>query len=256
MANFTDPIRAAFGRYMGAYYDQVVADTPALTEFASRGFSKSVVWAPGRMVDQVEKMLAAWRRNDTSGSSQPTPLLPVMIAAMSKDYTPAPLDYAVPLGNSVPVMIPGDTKERVFRMRVMPCEVKVQIAIFAQEQSTARSLAMQLHLFACAIENRRFFASYPLVGVNEPWPVVLERPEVSAVNPPTDIENISILVADIMLLATVPLLEGPKTGQPNDGKGTGSPDDPNGYLVVVRNELTTGPNPNWTPDKTWNVGQP
>jgi hypothetical protein len=256
MSNFTDPIKAAFGRYMGDYYSQLIADTPALREFAGRGLAKSIVWAPGRMVDQVEEMMTAWRRNDTSAATQPTPFVPIMIAAMAKDYTPAPDSYAVPQANYVDVMVPGDPLQRAFKMRAVMAHVRTQIAIIATEESTARSLAMQLHVFACASVNRRFHANYPLVGVNEPWPVTLETPDILAVNTPNDAKNLTILVADIMLLATVPMLSAPKGSEPHDNKGAGTAGDPHGYLVVTRGDISNGVYPGMSPAKTWTVGGP
>lgn len=256
MANFTDPIKSAFGRYLEAFYDQLVADTPALAEYVARGFAKSAVWAPGRMVDQVEDMLAAWRKNDTTGAARAAPYLPIMIAAMAKDYIPAPSDFIRPLADAVDVMLPDDPKGRVFQMRAVSADVRCQIAIAAPEDSTARSIAMQLNLFAQALENRRFYATYRLVGLNELWPVVLELPDLQAINNPSDVKNLTLLTVDIQMRATIPLLSMPKGAAPNDGKGDGTADDPNGYLVVVRADGTTAPNAE-APDPThWTVGGP
>ena len=57
MANFTTPIRVAFGRYLQGFHRMLIADTPALAEYAARPFAKAAVWAPGRMVDQVDDMM-------------------------------------------------------------------------------------------------------------------------------------------------------------------------------------------------------
>lgn len=256
MANFTDPIKAAFGRYLQAFYDQLVADTPALAEYAARGFSKSAVWAPGRMVDQVEDMLAAWRKNDTSGSARATPYLPILIVAMAKDYVPAPSEFGRPLADAVDVMLPDDAKQRVFRMRAVTADVRCQIAVCAPEDSTARSLAMQLNLFAQALGNRRFFASYRLLGHDEMWPVVIELPDLQAINNPSEVKNMTILTVDIQMRATIPLLSHPKAGAPNDGKGAGTEDDPSGYLVVVQSDGATAPMPALVLPSNWAVGAP
>lgn len=253
MANFTDPIKAAFGRYLQSFYGQLVADTPALAEYAARGFAKSAVWAPGRMVDQVEDMLASWRKNDTAGAARATPYLPVMIVAMAKDYVPAPSDYARPLADAVDVMIPGDAKQRVFRMRAVTADIRCQVAICAPEESTARSIAMQLSLFAQSLENRRFNALYRLVGLDEGWPVVLELPDLQAISNPSEVKNLTVLTVDIQMRATVPLLTAPAGAAPNDGKGSGSLDDPSGYLVVKRADGTTAPTPQANAS-TWTRG--
>ena len=254
MANFTDPIKAAFGRYLEKFYNQLVADTPALAEYAARGFAKSAVWAPGRMVDQVEDMLVAWRKNDTSGSARATPYLPVIIAAMSKDYIPAPADFSRPLADAVDVMLPNDPKGRVFLMRSVSADIRAQIAIFAPEDATARSIAMQLNLFTQSLENRRFSAVFKLLGLDERWPVVLELPDLQAINNPSDVKNLTILTVDIQMRATIPLLSYPKGTAPNDGKGSGTPDDPNGYLVVEQADGMTAPTAQAMPGQ-WTVSE-
>lgn len=232
--SFTDPIKAAFGRYLGRFHAQLLADTPAMREFVSRGLSKSVVWAPGRMVDQATDMLEAWRKNDTSGTAQGTPKLPVMIAAISKDFMPSPGEYTRGLSDAfLPVMIPGDAKNRVFYMRAVVADIRAQVAIFAPEESTARSIAMQLHLFASAMPNRRFDAIYRLSGVSDAWPVVLELPDLNAVAAPTEVKNLTILTVDISMRATIPMLVKPEAGQ-GDGQGSGTEDDPDGFLVVTQ----------------------
>lgn len=254
MANFTTPVKEAFGRYLERFYVQLVADTPAMSEFTARGFSKSAVWAPGRMVDQVEEMLESWRKNDTSQAARATPYLPIIIAAMAKDYMPAPPDFSRQLADPVFVTIPGDTKNRVFSMRAVVCEIRTQVAICAPEEATARSLAMQLQLFCSAMGNRRFYANYLLAGFNEPWPVVFEMPEIMAVNAPNEQKNLTILTVDFTMRATVPLLKHPKlTDADSDNKGTHEVTDPDGYLTSMQADIssypdyTTGATPeSWT----------
>lgn len=234
MAGFVEPIKAAFGAYMARFHAQLIADTPSMVEFSARKFSESVVWAPGRMIDQVEDMLSTWRKNDTSQQAQARTRLPVMIAAMSKDFMPAPTDYVRGLSDSfLPVTIPGDTKNRVFYMRGVVADIRTQVAIFAPEEGTARSLAMQLHLFASALPNRRFYSTYTLAGMPDKWPVVLELPDLNAVASPTDVKNLTVMTVDIQLRATVPMLVKPAPGSVHaDGKGSGTDADPDGFLVV------------------------
>lgn len=254
MANFTTPIKEAFGRYLERFYGDLVTDTPAMTEFAARGFSKSAVWAPGRMIDQVEEMLAAWRKNDTSQANRATPYLPVMITAMSKDYIPAPPDFSRQLADPIFVTIPADTKNRVFSMRAVVCEIRAQVVICAPEEATARSLAMQLQLFSSAFGNRRFYANYVLAGFSEPWPVVFEIPELMAVNAPNDQKNLTILTVDFTMRATVPLLKHPKlTDSDSDDQGTEEVVDPDGYLTVAQVDIKAYPDSLIATPEEWSV---
>lgn len=255
MSNFTDPIKDAFGRYLGRFYSNtLVADTPAIAEFRSRGFAKSAVWAPGRMVDQVEEMISSWRKNDNSGTDRPTAYLPVVIAAMAKDYIPAPVDYAHPIANPVDVIIPSDPLRRVFKMRAVVADVRTQVAICAAEDPTARSIAMQLQLFAAAVQNRRFYSRFVLAGMDEYWPVVLETPDIQAISTPVgEAKNLTILTVDFQLRATVPMLTVPASDDQHDGKGQGTSNDPHGYLVVVEAHGKNAPAPTYSTPTTWTV---
>lgn len=251
MANFTEPIKSAFGRYLQGFHTMLIADTPAMAEYAARPFSKSAVWAPGRMIDQVEDMLASWRKNDTSREARATPYLPIIIAACSKDYMPATPDWTRQSADPVDVMIPGDAQERVFKMRVAFSEVRVQVAVFAPEEATARSIAMQLQLYASAIERRRIYAEYPLAGVATKWPFIWKEPDVNAIAMPQEVKSLTVLTVDFNGVASVPLLMAPRTGDTDsDQKGAGTYADPHGYLVVDQVDIVTrDPNP-YDPDLT------
>lgn len=257
MAAFEAPIKEAFGRYMGAFYGQIIGNTQFVSEFAGRGLAKSIAWAPGRMIDQVEDMLTAWRKNDTSGEVDATPFLPVMIVAMEKGFAPAPMDFTRSIADEVDVMIPADPLQRMFKMRAVAADMRCQVAIMAPDDASAKSLAMQLHLWANQSVNRRFYARYPLAGLMEPWPVVLETPDLHAVSiPPAEgVKNLTILTVDFQMRATIPMLISPANTAPNDGKGQGTDTDPHGYLVVVRAEGKTGPHPDVVMG-TWAKGQP
>lgn len=249
MSNFHLPIKAAFGRYLQGFHAMLIADTPAMREFAERPFAKSAVWAPGRMIDEVAEMLAAWRKNDTSGQARATPYLPIMIAACSKDYIPAQPDFARPVADPVDVTIPGDPKARVFRMRTAFSEVRVQVVIAAAEEPTARSIAMQLQLYASAIERRRIYADYKLAGVTTKWPFVWREPDVNAISNPQEVKNLTVLTVDFNGIASVPMLSFPKVGDvESDGQGDGSYEEPNGFLVVQQAEIAGWDADRVTPD--------
>lgn len=252
---FTDPVKAGLGRYLARFHAQLLADTPAMREFVARPFDKACAWAPGRMIDQANDMLDAWRKNDTSQAAQGTPMLPVMLVAVSKDFMPSPPDFTRGLSDAyLPVMIPGDAKNRVFYMRAVVADIRTQVAIFAPEEATAKSIAMQLHLFASALPNRRFNASYRLSGVDDVWPVVLELPDLNAVASPTEVKNLTILTVDIQLRATIPMLVRPTADQA-DGKGTGTEVDPDGFLVVeeAQGKAWGGAIGAGEPDAQWSV---
>ncbi|SFK63477.1 hypothetical protein SAMN05216302_101119 [Nitrosomonas aestuarii] len=231
------PVKSAFGEYIGGFYNSLSPTTKGMTEFASRGLSKSIVWAPSRMVDTVQDMLSAWQRNDTDGTPTHPPDLPVMIAAMANDYTSTGRDVTrqITSDDELLVIFPDDVKERAFGVKVAAGDIRAQVAIFSHDEPTAKALAAQFALYIDSISNRRFYAKYEFAGYELEWPVQIEAPDVVAVPSPTESKNMAILAIDITLRASSPLFNAPKEGEPNDGKGTpGSDDDPAGYPVVVQ----------------------
>jgi hypothetical protein len=240
MSNFTDPVKVGFGQYLHRWHSMLIADTPALREFAARPFSQAAVWAPGRMVDQVEDMLETYRKNDNSGVVQPKTKLPIVIACMAKDFVPAPPEFGRGLADPVDVMIPGDPKNRLFKMRAVFADIRTQVAIIAADEPTARSLAMQLHLFVSSFANRTFRYDVKLAGLTDQWPCAIEIPDLVAMNQANEVKNQTVLALDINVRASVPMLMVPAAGEDNDGQGGANAHDPfapsydpNGYLVVV-----------------------
>jgi hypothetical protein len=229
------PVRIGFGGFMGAFYASLVPTTPALQQFTTRGLKKSILWAPSRMVDAAEEMLAAWQKNDTDSATTAPPEMPVILVAMAKDYMPTGRDFTRQLADSIPVMLPGDAKERLFGLRVAAGDIRAQVAIFAHDTGTASSIASQFLLYLDTVHGRRFPATFTHAGVATEWPVQVESPDLPASSIPTDAKNLTMLVIDLTLKASIPLYDGPADADPNDGQGTpGDASDPSGYPVVVQ----------------------
>ena len=230
-----EPVKAAFGQFMGRFYTEIVPTTQPLQGYVVRGLAKSIVWAPSRMVDLAEEMLATWQRNDTDGATTKPANMPVVIVAMARDYTPAGRDYTRQIADAEMVMITGDAKERVFSLRTIAGDIRAQVAIFSQDEPTAKSLAAQFLLFLDATPNRRFTARYTFAGQGVDWPVQVESPDSPAMSIQTESKNLTILAIDLTLKATLPMFSVPASGQANDGKGTpGDVTDPSGYLLTAQ----------------------
>lgn len=230
-----EPVKVAFGEYMGAFYSGIAPTTHGLQEYLARGLAKSIVWAPSRMVDTVEEMLSAWQRNDTDGAPTQPAKMPIIFVAIAKDYTPSGRDYTRQISEQVEVILPGDTKERDFKVRTIAGDVRAQVVFCANDEPTARSLASQFLLYLDNMGNRRFDAKYTFAGQNLVWPVQIESPDVPAMSIQTEAKNLTILACDVTLKASIPLFKAPADNEPNDGKGTvGNPSDPSGYQVVVQ----------------------
>lgn len=227
-----EPVKVALGEYLHEFYVSIVPTTKALESFVTRGFDKGFAWAPARMIDSAEEMLASWQRNDTDSATTAPAKVPVVLVAMSKDYTPTMRDFTTQIPDPVMVMLPDDAKERVFELKTIAGDIRAQIVIFAHDEQTAKSIASQFLLFIDSPSKRRFFAKYSFAGTLQDWPVQLESTDSPAQSIQTDAKNLTILAVDIMLKASIPMFKAPSGNEPNDGKGDGSAADPNGYMVV------------------------
>lgn len=227
-----EPVKIGFGEFMGGFYGSIVPTTKALNEFTVRGLGKSIAWAPSRMIDSAEEMLSSWQRNDTDGSATKPAKLPAIIVAMAKDYTPTGREYTRQVAESQLVIIPGDIKERAFGLRAIAGDIRAQVAIFAADEPTAKSLAAQLCLYLDEVQNRRFTARYHFAGMDLDWPVQIESPDNPVISAQSGSNNLTIMAVDLTLKAEIPLFDAP-SGDNNDGKGIPGTDDPAGYLVVA-----------------------
>ena len=227
-----EPVKVGLGNFMQGFYRTVVPTTTPMNEFVSRGFPYCVAWAPSRMIDKAEEMLSAWQRNDTNQSATKPPKMPVVLVAVAKDYTPISGDFGTQITDTTEIMIPGDDKGRFFEMRMIAGEVRAQIAVFAQDEPTAKSIAAQFLLYLASPSNRGFYAVFPFAGVDNKFPVQFESRDNPAMNIDTGANNLTVLAIDLVLRCSVPIFSAPGEGQPNDGKGEPGTDNPAGYPLV------------------------
>lgn len=240
--NFSDPLKKALGLHLQVFQRGLTPDTRAVLEYMRRPFKDAVKLAPDRMIDSVEEIIASYRKNDNTPGQQPTTALPVVIVAVAKDYTPSGTEYGRTVADPIYVQIPGDKKERIFRLRVAKRDFRAQIVVLAAEGVTASSLAMQLHLYCAAMAKRTMVARHSFAGVESFWPVQIEDPELSGISSPVGdgVKNATALVIDLTLRASVPVYTAPAPGEANDGLGTSNEPanpysihhDPSGYPRV------------------------
>lgn len=230
-----EPVKVGLGEVMGDFYTSIVPTTKSLREYVNRGLANSIAWAPSYMIDAAEEMLAAWQRNDTHTATTRPAELPVILIAIAKDYTATGADFTRQQAVAREVIIPDDPKERVFLLRTVAGDIRAQVAIFAQDEATTKSIASQFSIFLESSPTRAFPATYRFAGMDLDWPVQFESQDVIAMNIATDSKNLTILALDLTLKASAPLFTHPDDTDPNkDGKGTdGDPDDPHGYGLVV-----------------------
>lgn len=226
-----ESVKFAFSRFMYGYWSGIAPTTPQLANYVKRPFKSSVVWASTRMIDKVEEMFGKYLRVDDGDPTNPH-LLPVIIAAMARDYSPTGRDYGRQIADPRFIILKDDPKERLFKIKTVSGDIRVQVAFFAREEPSCKSLAAQFLLYLDETQNRRFWANYRFAGIDTKWPVHIEAPDSPAMNIETGAKNLNILTVDLNLKVTTPMFLCPKDGEPNDGKGSGTIDDPHGFPMV------------------------
>ncbi|MGW8422809.1 hypothetical protein [Comamonas sp. HJ-2] len=242
MDNYSDIVKAALGRYLKGFHEQLLADTKATAEYAARPFSKAVMLAPGRMIDSVDAMLATYRKNDNSGNAQTKSQLPIIIVAVGKDMQPSGPEYGRGIADAQFVQMPEDPKQRIFKMRCASMDFRAQLAMVAPEEPTARTIAMQLHLYTSSLANRNLHLDFTLAGVPQRWGAQLENPDLIAASTALEgeVKNATALVVDMTVRAWLPFLTVPTKPEDSDGKGNGVQQgnpldptyDPSGFPAV------------------------
>lgn len=212
---------------MRDWYAGLYPTTNAMTEFVGRGHEKCMMWAPGRMVDAAEEMLASYRRNQ-NGEAGANSLFPIVMIAFAKDYVPTGADWGGRQVSRKLVALDDADGASVYGYRQAMGDFRAQVVIAAAEEATAKSLSAQFCLFAGDIARRRFYAQYKFGEYDIPMPVMIENPDLMFMEVKTDIKNMTLLAADIDLKITVPFFDAPSGEEPDDGSGH----EPNGYPVV------------------------
>lgn len=218
------PLKEAFAVYMRRWYDGLFVDTQAMQQLVDRGFTTSCMWAPARLVDKAEEMLAAYQKNDNNVQGKNL-MFPIVLMGMAKDYTPVSAEWGRQVGRQLVRLEEGGS---VYGYRQAMFEKRMQIVVIAGEEATANSLAAQFCLFVGEVPNRRFLASHVFGQYDLDMPVTIETPDIQFMDVETGNKNITILAADLMLKVQTPYLDAPRPGEPNDGTANNPP----GYEVV------------------------
>ena len=227
-----EPVKEGLGEFLQGFYAELVPTTKDMNEFVTRGFPYCFAWAPSRMIDQVNEMLEAWQKNDTDQSTTKPHRLPVIIVAISKDYTPVMHDFGTQISDPIDVQFPEDPKSRYFQMKMIAGDIRAQVVIIAGDEPTAKSIAAQFSLYMDSPSRRAFHGLYPFAGIQHAYPVQIEAPDNPASSIDIGSKNMTCLAVDMTLKASVPMFIAPKAGEPNDGKGVPGTDDPAGYPLV------------------------
>lgn len=224
------PVKEAVGVYFKHWFDGLYVDTPDVQEYASRPYEKAVMFAPARMVDAAEDMLASYQKNKTTDEAGANAKFPMVIMAIAKDYTPSGAETGARQVGRKLVTLSDDPAASVYGYRQAMGDVRLQIAVFGAESMSAQSLAAQLGLFVGEPRNRRFVATHKWHDYTLRMPVMLETPDTLFSKVDAANQNMTILIADFTLKVVLPMLDAPKSGEDNDG----SDNVPPGYPVVTQ----------------------
>ncbi|MFJ3685548.1 hypothetical protein [Pseudomonas sp. NPDC090208] len=206
--------KVAFGYYMLEWFQQLYADTAAIKEFASRRPAQAMQWAPSRMLDEVEKMLAQYRKNE-NGPPGATSKLPIVLLATDDDFLGTGADWG---GHHtgfemVQILEGGSWYEHRQDMH----DRRIQVVVVANDADTAKSIAAQLSAYMQEPHHRYMTAKYTFGQYEIPAAMQLETKRIDWMSVKTDLKNLKIVAADIALKCVVPILRGPAEGEPNDG---------------------------------------
>lgn len=214
--------------YLKRWYDGLIADTPAIAEYSQRGAARSIFLAPDRMVDGVEDMIAAYRKNNNEGAPGANSLFPVVMVAVGGDIMPTGGDWGAKQTHRELVFLVDGPGASAYGYRQAMLDVRAQIVICAADVNSARSLATQMLIHVGQPKNRSFRYTHRWHGYDLDMPVVVENTDLLFQRMPSDHPNVTILAADLTLKATIPYIDAPKPGEDNDGK----PNVPPGYPIV------------------------
>lgn len=223
-----DAVKSGFSDYLSRFYTEILPVTTGLKEFKERGIEKSILWVPGRMVDAAESMLERWSKSGYGGQ------IPIILVAAARDYYVTARSNTRQISDASYVTIPTDPKNRVFKLKTITGDLRTQLAIFAHDEPTARSIAMFFLLFFEQTGNNIFFAKYKFAGIEVEWPIQIDTNDIPAQLIATEVKNLTILTLDVLLHVTIPIYSHPLDSEPNDGLGTdGNENDPHGYPVLI-----------------------
>lgn len=219
--------KEAFGWYLFDWFNKLYTDTAALKEFRARRPAQAMQWAPSRMIDQVESMLAQYRKNE-NGPAGATTKLPVILLATDDDFLGTGADWGGHHTGFERIQIHEGGSWYDYRQDMH--DRRIQVAIIASDGDTAKSLAAQLSSYMQEPHHRYMDAHYKFGQYTVPAAMQLETKRIDWMRVETEQKNMKILAADISLKCVLPIFRAPAEGEPNDG----STNVPPGFPVIQK----------------------
>lgn len=208
-----EQFKEGLGVWLGQWFAQVAPTTKAMQEYIARPAAHAMAFVPGRMIDAAEDMLTLWGRNQPGAGPTQPPKLPVVLVAVANDVTPTALARNKAISAPVHVVMPGDAKERVFQLRTMTSDYRVQLVFVAHDGDTATSLVKQFVSWIDHPSRRVVETTWKFADLQSWWPAQLETPDVMGSSIQTGQKNIVMLAVDLNFCATEPLYRAVGAGE-------------------------------------------
>lgn len=230
---------ALIGTVMRDFRRWMMAETEHADAWKARPLNESVAGCKARMIDDVEAMLADWRKNQNADKPGTSAFLPVALLATAAVTMPPDLSQLVGIPYWLDVAIPGQAEgeEHKVKMRTIPLAVRAQVVYFSTNPHDASSFANQFAAYMTDDANRRFDVLYELGGgVVDAWPMTVFENSLMPDSAQVGESNLSVVTVDFTMAGLVPQVIGLRLdadGNPVGPDQTTDPDTPRPPGLVV-----------------------
>lgn len=201
----TPAIKECAVNFFKNFLDEVKPYNDCMREFNNRPVNSKLKIVTGRLVDQIEQMLAKWRENPDKDKSHHK--LPVFIMGFGKEYSSTGLEKGRSISQNNFVV--RDKDGHYFNLRVDKHDQRVQIALFSQDEESAFRFSSQFKLYCSRTENRNQYAITTYNDIDYTFPMTLEDNNIFGVNQTIDSQdNLTILVFDLTFNCNTPYFLG------------------------------------------------
>lgn len=205
-------LRTGFEHLALEFRQGIVGNYPALEEFKGRSVARSIVVAPNRMIDLANEIMQQVYKGRPDGSKPPIDVtLPLMAFAFDRNMEL----YRPEFGQRVMrknIILPDDPEQRTFSLKVSRYLCRMQMVIYAADDSTCHELARQYVDFVLE-KFRRVNLEYSYLGgiPLKLWCNLSDK-DIFPISADSGIKNISAIAVDTTWKVPVPELRGKDGG--------------------------------------------
>lgn len=213
-----DPVTLALGNLMAEFHDSYIPRTRSAEFWKQRDTSTAILLAPSDLHGDAVAQIVKWRQKDHTPNGQPLvrqgSTLPVVLFSIARDFSLLS-GYGKPVLHRIPVKLPNDPEPRVIDLSIMRVGIPAQVAVVADDPTTARSMAAAFAMYLDRLPKNQFMADFkfPEYDQSIALPITYERNDPMPVNMPASERYLSILVIDLVVQAVIPELNGVVAGE-------------------------------------------